>query len=162
MLLHIEYQCHPIYLSIYLSYLSIYLSIWCLSGKESTCNARDMGSVPGLGRSLEMEMATHPKILAWEIPWTEEPGGLQSMELQKSPTRLSDSTTTAKIEYAEDLKSWDGFRYLWVTGGVSPEQTHKREQAREGDGRQGAGTWSQVKSSLYRIPEGDVWSIIAS
>ena len=57
------------------------LSCW-LSGKESTCHAGDVGSVPGLGRSLgwedprEMEMATHSSILAWRIPWTEEPGGL--------------------------------------------------------------------------------------
>ena len=36
--------------------------------------------------SLEKEMATHSSILAWEIPRTEEPGGLQSMELQKSWT----------------------------------------------------------------------------
>ena len=33
---------------------------------------------------LEKEMATHSSILAWEIPWTEEPGGLQSMGWQKS------------------------------------------------------------------------------
>ena len=33
---------------------------------------------------LEKEMATHSSILAWEIPWTEEPGGLPSMGLQKS------------------------------------------------------------------------------
>ena len=39
---------------------------------------------------LEEEMATHSSILAWEIPWTEEPGGLQSMGSQKSQTRLSD------------------------------------------------------------------------
>ena len=32
---------------------------------------------------LEKEMATHSKILAWEIPWTEEPGGLQSMGSQE-------------------------------------------------------------------------------
>ena len=32
---------------------------------------------------LEKEMATHPSILAWEIPWTEEPGGLQSMGSQR-------------------------------------------------------------------------------
>ena len=40
--------------------------------------------VPSLGQegSLEKEMATHPSILTWEIPWTEEPCGLQSMELQ--------------------------------------------------------------------------------
>ena len=33
---------------------------------------------------LEEEMATHSSIHAWEIPWTEEPSGLQSMELQES------------------------------------------------------------------------------
>ena len=43
----------------------------------------DMGSVPGLGRSLEEEMATHSSILAWRIPRTEESGGLQSMGLQE-------------------------------------------------------------------------------
>ena len=52
--------------------------------KESTCQGGELGSVPGLGRSpLEKEMATHSSILAWEIPWTEEPGGLQSMESQQ-------------------------------------------------------------------------------
>ena len=35
---------------------------------------------------LEEEMATHPNMFAWEIPWTEEPGGLQSMGSQKSQT----------------------------------------------------------------------------
>ena len=39
---------------------------------------------------LEKEMATHSIILAWKIPWTEEPGQLQSMGLQKSQTQLSD------------------------------------------------------------------------
>ena len=38
---------------------------------------------------LEKGMATHTSILAWRIPWTEEPGGLQPMGLQKSWTRLS-------------------------------------------------------------------------
>ena len=37
------------------------------------------GSIPGLGKSLEEEMATHSSILAWEIPWTEQSGGLQSL-----------------------------------------------------------------------------------
>ena len=36
--------------------------------------------------ALEKEMATHSSILAWEIPWTKEPGGLQSMGLKKSWT----------------------------------------------------------------------------
>ena len=38
---------------------------------------------------LEKEMATHSSVLAWEIPWTEEPGRLQSMGSQKSLTQLS-------------------------------------------------------------------------
>ena len=37
---------------------------------------------------LEKEMATHPSILAWEIPWTEEPGRIQSMGLQKCQKEL--------------------------------------------------------------------------
>ena len=46
--------------------------------------------VPSLGQEdpLEEKMATHSSILAWEIPWTEEPGGLQSEGSQKSRTRL--------------------------------------------------------------------------
>ena len=52
-------------------------------------NAGDTGSVPGSEDSLEEEMATHSSILAWEIPWTEEPNGLQSMGSQKNRTQLS-------------------------------------------------------------------------
>ena len=51
--------------------------------KESTCNVGDWGSIPGSGRSLEKEMASHSSILAWEIPRTEEPGGLQSIGSQE-------------------------------------------------------------------------------
>ena len=42
-------------------------------------NAGDPGSIPG----LEKEMATHSSTIAWKIPWTEEPGRLQSMGLQR-------------------------------------------------------------------------------
>ena len=51
--------------------------------KASAYNAGDLGSIPGLGRPLEKEMATHSSILAWKIPWREEPGGLQSMGWQR-------------------------------------------------------------------------------
>ena len=47
------------------------------------CNAGDRASSPGLGRSLEKGMATHSSILAWRSPWTEKPGGLQSMGSQR-------------------------------------------------------------------------------
>ena len=48
-------------------------------GKKSTCNVEDLGLIAGWEDSLEEGMATHSSILAWRIPWTEEPGGLQSM-----------------------------------------------------------------------------------
>jgi len=52
-------------------------------GKESICNA---GEVRFLGQEdpLEKEMTTHSSILTWRIPWTEEPGRLQSMGSQES------------------------------------------------------------------------------
>ena len=61
--------------------------------KNPPANTGDMGSIPVSGRYLEKEMATHSNILAWEIPWTEEPGGLQPT-VTKSRTRLSDWTCT--------------------------------------------------------------------
>ena len=51
--------------------------------KNPPTSAGDVGSILGLERSLEKEMATPSRILAWEIPWTEEPGRLQSMGPQR-------------------------------------------------------------------------------
>ena len=57
--------------------------------KNPPASAEDTGLIPGLGRSpdwedpLEEEEATHSSILAWITPWTEEPGGLQSVESQR-------------------------------------------------------------------------------
>ena len=47
--------------------------------------------------TLKKGMAIHSSILAWKIPWTEEPGELQFMGLQKSWTQLSDATTTTIV-----------------------------------------------------------------
>ena len=52
-------------------------------GKASACNTGDLGSVSGSGVPLEKEMATHSSILAWRIPWMEEPGRLHFMRLQE-------------------------------------------------------------------------------
>ena len=52
-------------------------------GREYICNARGVGSIPGLGRSLGGGNGDHSTILAWEIPWREEPGGLQSIGLHR-------------------------------------------------------------------------------
>ena len=52
--------------------------------KNLSANARDPGSIPGSGRSLEEEMAAHSRILAWEIPWQ-----APVHRVRKSWTRLS-------------------------------------------------------------------------
>ena len=57
-----------------------------LSGKESGCNVGVAGLIPGWEDPLEKGMATHSSILAWIIPWIEEPGGPQSMESQELDT----------------------------------------------------------------------------
>ena len=52
-------------------------------GRASAYNSGDLGSIPGSGRSLEDEIATHSSTLAWKIPRMEEPGRLQSMGSQR-------------------------------------------------------------------------------
>ena len=55
-------------------------------GKESASNAGEAGEVgliPGSGRSPGSRIATHSSILTWKLPWTEKPGGLQSIGSQR-------------------------------------------------------------------------------
>ena len=68
----------------------------CSAAKNLLANAGDVGdvgSIPHLGQEdpLEEEMATHSTVLAWKIPGTAEPGGLQSMDL---PGRLQSMGVT--------------------------------------------------------------------
>ena len=62
---------------------------------------------------LEKEMATHSSILAWKIPWMEEPGRLQSMGSQKSRTRLSDLTFTFIIKQIRHF--YLKIKYWWCS-----------------------------------------------
>ena len=56
--------------------------------KDLPASAGDADSIPESGRSPEKKMATHSSTFAWEVPWTEKPGGLESMESQ-SQAQLS-------------------------------------------------------------------------
>ena len=58
------------------------LPLW-LTSKEFTCNAEDVGSIPGSRRSPGEGNTIHSSILAWKTPWTEESGGLQCIGLQR-------------------------------------------------------------------------------
>ena len=81
--LYLPYSFNMYLLSTY--YESDGLPRW-LSSKEFACNAGatgDAGLIPGPEYPLEKGMVTHSSILAWRIPWTEEPGGLQSIGSQR-------------------------------------------------------------------------------
>ena len=74
---------------------------------------RDVSSIPGLGRSLEGDMAPHSSILAWEIPCTEEPGGLQFIELQRVRNDWLTELACMK-SYPKHLLDWQWNReYVW-------------------------------------------------
>ena len=102
-------------------YQSMYPGFPCgASYKGSASNAGDPGSIPGLGRSLEKGMATHSSILAWRIPWTEWPGGLQSIVSHRVGHNWSDLACTHasckvifKRQYTSfniggEIKGWKG------------------------------------------------------
>ena len=58
-------------------------------------------------------MATHSSVLAWRIPWTEKPGGLQFMGLQKSQTRLSNQHRTTSPQGLAKLGLTDSGMLVW-------------------------------------------------
>ena len=74
-------------------------------GKESTCNAEELGSIPGPGRSLEEGMATHSSILPWRIPWTEEPGRLQFRGSQRVVHDWATKHSTAQPSFSGDTSA---------------------------------------------------------
>ena len=80
-----------------------------LGGTESACNAENPNLIPGREDPYRRKLATHSNILAREIPWTEEPGGLQSTGSLKSLIQLSTHThTTTPLVEEERIKSAPG------------------------------------------------------
>ena len=61
---------------------------------------------------LETEMATHSSILAWRISWTQEPGGLQSMGLQRVRHNLETNTICETVD--EDLEGMQMWKAAWT------------------------------------------------
>ena len=61
-------------------------------GKESACNAGDLGSIPGSGRPSRRQWLLTP-VLAWRIPWMEEPGGTVARQAHPSVGSQESDTT---------------------------------------------------------------------
>ena len=85
-----------------------------LSAKNLSANAGDKGLIPGLGRSPGVGNGNPPKIITGKIPWTEEPGRLQSMGLQ-SRTQLSTHAAPRKFSESFELYSYDVFIVLLMS-----------------------------------------------
>ena len=85
--LHIIIALTHIKMPIFIFHLHYYKE-WCFPcssvGKESACNTGDLGSISGSGRSPGERNGNHSSIFVWRIPWTEEPGRLQSMGFHES------------------------------------------------------------------------------
>ena len=71
-------------------------------------DTKDAGSIPGWEDPLQKEMATHSSILVWETPWTEEPGELQSIWLQ----RVRHNFITKKQGSKETTQALPGAEFL--------------------------------------------------
>ena len=84
-----------------------------LGVKNPTCNTRDQGSVPGSGRSPGEGLATHFSTLAWRIPWTEEPGGLQSTGSQWVGHDWATNTHIANVAFLPTLSCLKARTMSW-------------------------------------------------
>ena len=71
-------------------------------------HAGEVGSIPESRKSLEGEMATHSSILAWRIPWTEEPGELKSLGSQRSDA-AEDRRVSIRLKYTS---KWSRLSYI--------------------------------------------------
>ena len=103
---------------------------WWLSDKNSPAVQKTQVQSLDQEDPLEKKMATHSSILAWEIPWTEEPGGLQSMGLRKSWTPLSNFTASTTVYiylylYIANFSPWfsNAFQHKLLTQTFSLEQS---------------------------------------
>ena len=100
-----------------------------LNGKDFACNGgdvRDLGLIPGLGKSPGGGTATHFSIVAWRIPWREESGGLQSMGSQRVDT-------TKKAQHTAADQSLSGYFDISPPGGdvsLIPKQIFTGEEAK--------------------------------
>ena len=90
--------------------------------KVSVYNVEDLGSITGLGRSPGEGNGTHSSTLAWKIPWTEEPGRLQTMGSPNSRTWLSDFTFTFHFYALEKEMATHSSVLAWRIPGMGPHR----------------------------------------
>ena len=115
-------------------------AFWCLviagfpdgaaPGKNLPASARDSGLIPESGRSPGEGNGTHPSILAWDVPWTEEPGGLQFMGPQRARRNLATEQAHRHFVIARPFKSAKVTRtpFLQAAASYMPHDMDKKEK----------------------------------
>ena len=114
-----NFQCYASFRCIAKWFSCIYLYLRGFPGgsaiKNPPANAGDAGNaglIPWSGRSLEKEMATHSSGLGWEIPWTEEPGGLLSMGLRRAGHSWAAKNKTKSVSIHSFFQNLFHYRLL--------------------------------------------------
>ena len=94
-----------LYRSKHINVYNIWASPGGSDGKDSACNAGNPGSIPGLGRSLKKEMATHSSILAWKIPWQRSLAGYSPWDHKEldTPERLTHTHMPCTFSSISDI-----------------------------------------------------------
>ena len=115
----------------------LFSQLWRYKGERASLVAQTVKNLPAIPATqvqslgwedpLEEEMATHASILAWRIPWTVEPSGLQSMGSQRFGQDWTTNTFTVGVQLFtfsygdkqrvqwEELRLWGGIREMWVS-----------------------------------------------
>ena len=108
-----------LYKYFYVGYSSLELPR-CLCDKEHACQCR-RGETRDQSLNwegpLEKEMATHSSILAWKIPWTEEPGGLQSLRTCTCVHTHTHTCSHSSQDFSHIILSLGVFRNFWLNAG---------------------------------------------
>ena len=117
--------------------------------KESACNMEDLGSIPALEDLLKKGIVTHSSILTWRIPWTEEPGKLQSIGLQR--VRQDWATNTHKHTHTHThthtcAKKWAFLVARMVKNLPAMQETWVQSLGREDTLEKGMATHSSILS----------------
>ena len=112
-------------------------------GKDTAWNAGDLDSMPGLGRSPGEGTATHSSILAWEIPWTKEPGWLHTVH---GVARVVHDWVTTPHHWKDWCWIWSFGHLIWRDDLLEKTLMLERLKAGGGEGNRGWGGWMALST----------------
>ena len=123
--------------------------------KDTAWNAGDLDSMPGLGTSPGEGTATHSSILAWEIPWTKEPGWLHTVH---GVARVGHDWATTPHHWKDWCWIWSFGHLIWRDDLLEKTLMLERLKAGGGEGNKGWGGWMALSTQwtwVWETPWGN-------